>query len=86
MHNLSLHLEINPDSELDALLQHKLLGLDDVDGLGEVHGDVLPALHHEGEGLDDNLPRIRLVDDDSSATGSGRTCVQQYINTAAAVS
>ena len=71
MHNLALHQEIYSDPELDALLKHKLLGFDVVGGKGKVHFHVFPALDHQGESFDDDLPGVLVVDDDG-ATSSCR--------------
>ena len=73
MNNLSLNNKINPDSELYPLLDHKLLGLDHREVLGEVHGDVISTLDDQGEGLHDHLPRVLLVHYYSSGTRSSRT-------------
>ena len=73
MNNLSLNNKINPDPELYPLLDHKLLGLDHREVLGEVHSDVLPALDDQGEGLHNHLPRVFLVHYYSSGARRSRT-------------
>ena len=72
MYNLSLNKEINPDPELDPLLDHKLLRLDDREVLCQVHGDILPSFDDQGERLHDDLPRIFLINYHSSGTSGSR--------------
>ena len=58
MDNLSLDDEIDFDPKLDSLLDDKLLGLDDGEAFGEVHGNIVPALDDQAEGLEDNLAGV----------------------------
>ena len=51
MDNLSLDDKINFDPKLDSLLDDKLLGLDDGETFSEVHGNIVPALDDQAEGL-----------------------------------